>query len=62
MSLFAGSGTFLLLAYKSLQWGKTHFTRQTVQSRMVMVWAFRYQKNQLLFYAEVCFQNQYQEN
>ncbi|XP_064647603.1 uncharacterized protein LOC135500230 [Lineus longissimus] len=37
----AGSGTFLLLAYQALQWGGTRFPRQSIQSDMVMVWAFR---------------------
>lgn len=37
----AGSGTFFLLAYKSLQWGQSYFMRQKVQTGMVMIWAIR---------------------
>ncbi|XP_052806159.1 uncharacterized protein LOC128235385 [Mya arenaria] len=37
----AGSGTFFYLAYQSLQWGKTFYTRQKVTSGMVMAWAAR---------------------
>lgn len=36
-----GSGTFLYLAYKSLQWGKRYFARQKIQTGLVMVWALR---------------------
>ncbi|KAH3719620.1 hypothetical protein DPMN_062471 [Dreissena polymorpha] len=37
----AGSGTFLFLAYQTLQWGQTYFTRQKVTTGMVMTWAAR---------------------
>jgi len=37
----AGSGTFFLLAYQSLKWGKTYYTRQKVQTGLVMTWAAR---------------------
>ncbi len=40
--LLAGSGTFLLLAFKTLQWGNRYFLRQKVQTGMVAVWAIRY--------------------
>ncbi|KAL8598312.1 hypothetical protein ACOMHN_047633 [Nucella lapillus] len=37
----AGSGTFFALALLSLRWGRTYFTRQKIQSGMVMAWALR---------------------
>ena len=38
----SGSSTFLLLTYKSLQWGGSHFNRQKIQSGMVAAWAARW--------------------
>lgn len=37
----AGSSTFFLLALQSLRWNRTYFTRQKVQTGMVMAWAVR---------------------
>lgn len=37
----AGSGTVLLLAYKTLQWGDAKFTRQFVSTGCASVWAAR---------------------
>lgn len=37
----AGSSTFFLLALQSLRWNRTYFTRQKVQTGMVMAWAAR---------------------
>ncbi|VDH93071.1 Hypothetical predicted protein [Mytilus galloprovincialis] len=37
----AGSSTFFLLALQSLRWNRTYFTRQKVQTGMVMAWALR---------------------
>ncbi|XP_076465227.1 uncharacterized protein LOC143297000 [Babylonia areolata] len=37
----AGSCTFFTLALLSLKWGRTYFTRQKIQSGMVMAWAIR---------------------
>merc|ERR1712004_50407 len=37
----AGSSTFLLLAYQSLQWGHTFYTRQKIQTGAVAIWASR---------------------
>ncbi|XP_066264051.1 uncharacterized protein [Branchiostoma lanceolatum] len=37
----AGSATYALVAYLSLQWGGGHFTRQKVQTTLVLIWAFR---------------------
>ncbi|XP_064614376.1 uncharacterized protein LOC135478042 [Liolophura sinensis] len=37
----AGSSTFFLLAYQTLQWSRTQHLRQKVQSGMVMTWAVR---------------------
>ncbi|XP_053373736.1 uncharacterized protein LOC123531627 [Mercenaria mercenaria] len=37
----AGSGTFLYLAYQTLKWGGTYYTRQKVTTGLVMTWAAR---------------------
>jgi len=37
----AGSSTFILLAVQSLQWGKTFYTRQKIQTGCVAIWALR---------------------
>ncbi|XP_070565241.1 uncharacterized protein [Ptychodera flava] len=37
----AGSGTFIFLALQTLRWGETYFTRQKIQSGMVVVWGLR---------------------
>ena len=47
---FSGSGTFLLLAYKSLQWGKRYFMRQKIQTGMIIVWALRSVHFKILVY------------
>lgn len=37
----AGSGTVLLVAYKSLQWGNAKYPRQFISSGCASVWAAR---------------------
>ena len=37
----AGSATFLLLTWQTLNWGKKYFSRQVVQSGCVSIWALR---------------------
>lgn len=37
----AGSGTVLLMIYKSMQWGRASFARQKIQSSCAALWAAR---------------------
>lgn len=41
MNILTGSGTFLYLAYQTLKWGGTYYTRQKVTTGLVMTWAAR---------------------